>query len=152
MLKEKITVGEAVNLIHDSIMNFEDGLSSETISKIIYSINNEIQIRDYLLGIPATFSMDTCKAFLTYIADSVDGAERYSLHTILSAYYFETEDLESSAFLLATALDTKSDYSLALLLKRVMEANWPSDSFVTMRQELHSKVIEGLEEMQDTYI
>ncbi len=152
MLKEKITVGEAVNLINDSIMNFEDGLSTETISKLIYSINNEIQIRDYLLGIPETFSMDTCKAFVSYLADSVDGAERYSLQTILSCYFFETEDLELSAMFLASALDIKSDYSLGLLIKRVIEAGWPADSFATMRKELHSKVVEGLEEMSDSLI
>ena len=51
MLKEKITVGEAVDLIHNSILDFQDGLNSEIISKLIYSINNELQIRDYLLEI-----------------------------------------------------------------------------------------------------
>lgn len=152
MLKEKITVGEAVALINDSIMNFEDGLSSETISKLIYSINSEIQIRDYLLGIPAIFPMDTCKSFLMYLASSVDGAERYSLETVLSAYHFETEDFDISAILLANALDTKSDYGLALLLERVYKAGWDSDSFRKMREELHPKVVEMLEEMQDTLI
>ena len=152
MLKEKITVGEAVELIHDSIMTFEDGLPIADISAIIYAINNEIQIRDYLLGLPDTFPMDTCKSFLSYIADSVDGADRYSVETVLSAYFFETGDMQMSAILLATALDTKSDYSLALLLKRVIEANWAPDSFRQMREELHPRVIEALEEMQDTYI
>lgn len=152
MLKEKITVGEAVALINDSIMNFEDGLAPETINKLIYSINNEIQIRDYFLGLPNVFSLDTCKAFLLYLADSVDGAERYSLHTILSAYYYETEDLEASAFMLASALDTKSDYSLALLLQRVYQAGWSANAFVLMRNDLHDKVVEGLAEMSEELI
>ena len=152
MLKEKITVGEALDLIHDSLMTFEDGLPSADISAIIYAINNEIQIRDYLLGLPNTFPMDTCKAFLSYISDSVDGADRYSVDTVLSAYFFETEDIEMSVALLATALDTKSDYSLALLLKRVVEAGWEPKSFKQMRDELHDKVIEGLKEMSDQLI
>lgn len=152
MLKEKITVGEAVELIHDSLLTFEDGLPSADISAIIYAINNEIQIRDYLLGLPATFPIETCQAFMSYISDSVDGADRYSVDTVNAAYFFETGDIQMSAILLATALDTKSDYSLALLLKRVVEANWPSDSFRTMREELHDKVIAGLEEMQDQLI
>lgn len=152
MLKEKITVGEAVALIHDSLMTFEDGLPSADISAIIYAINNDIQIRDYLLGLPDTFPMDTCKAFLSYISDSVDGAERYSVDTIASTYFFETGDIEMAVMLLATALDTKSDYSLALLLKRVVEAGWPSDSFRRMREELHPQVIANLEEKQDELI
>jgi hypothetical protein len=152
MLKEKVTVGEAVALINNSILDFQDGLSTEANSVMIYAINNEIQIRDYLLGLPNSFPMDTCKAFLTYLADSVDGAERYSLQTILSAYYFETEDLESAYFLLATALDTKSDYSLALLLERVYKAGWSPNAFVQMRNDLHDKVIETISEMQDQLI
>ena len=152
MLKEKITVGEAVTLIHDSLMTFEDGLPSADISAIIYSINNDIQIRDYLLGLPDTFPMDTCKAFLSYISDSVDGADRYAVDTVASAYFFETGDIEMAVMLLATALDTKSDYSLALLLKRVVEAGWPADSFRKMREELHPQVILNLEEKQDELI
>lgn len=152
MLKEKITVGEAVALIHDSILSFEDGLPSADISAIIYAINNEIQVRDYLLGLPDTFSMDTCKAFMSYISDSVDGADRYSVDTINSAYFLETGDIQMSLVLLATALDTKSDYSLALLLKRVIEAGWPADSFRRMREELHPQVIANLEDIQDQLI
>lgn len=152
MLKEKITAGEAVALINNSIMDFQDGLSSETISKLIYSINSEIQIRDYLLGMPAIFPMDTCKAFLSYLADSVDGAERYSLETVLSAYFYETEDMETCAMLLASALDIKSDYGLANLLQRVFTAGWSASAFRQMREELHPKVVETLEEMQDTLI
>lgn len=152
MLKEKITVGEAVSLINESILDFQDGLTTETVSKIIYAINNEIQVRDYLLGIPATYPMDTCKAFLAYLAESVDGAERYSLETIMSAYFFETSDMEFSSALLYSALDTKSDYSLALLLKRVYEAGWSPDSFRKMREELHGQVVSNLEDIQDTLI
>lgn len=152
MLKEKITVGEALNLIHDSIMTFEDGLPSADISQIIYAINNEIQIRDYLLGMPNTFPMDTCKAFISYISDSVDGAERYSVDTVSSAYFFETGDIGMSLMLLATALDTKSDYSLAQLLKRVIQAGWEPESFQQMRNELHHKVVKELEAIQDQLI
>ena len=152
MLKEKVTVGEAVALINNSILDFEDGLPTETINKIVYSINNEIQVRDYLLGLPNTFPIQTCKAFLSYLATSVDGAERYSLDTVNSAYYFETGNTEISVILLATALDTKSDYSLANLMKRVIEAGWSPNSFAKMRNELHAKVVEGLEEMQDQLI
>ena len=152
MLKEKITVGEAVALINDSILNFEDGLPSADISAIIYAINNEIQIRDYLLGLPATFPIENCQAFMSYIYVSVYGADRYSVDTVNAAYFFETGDIQMSVMLLATALDTKSDYSLALLLKRVVETNWEPSSFRQMREELHGKVVAGLEEMQDQLI
>lgn len=152
MLKEKITVGEAVNLINDSIIDFQDGLSSETINKIIYSINNEIQIRDYLMGLPNVFDMETCKAFLFYISDSVDISERYSVDSVNSAYHYETEDMEVSSVLLGRTLIANPTYPLAQLLKRVFEANWASDAFATMRKELHDNVVAGLEEMKEVII
>jgi hypothetical protein len=152
MLKEKITVGEAMDLLHNSILNFQDGLNSETISKLIYSINNEIQIRDYLLGLPNTFSLETCKSFLSYLGASVDESESYSILTILSAYFYEQDEIELCALSLATALEIKPDYSLAKLLDRVYEAGWSADSFVKMRNELHAKVIEMLEEKSEELI
>lgn len=152
MLKEKITVGEAVALINNSIMDFQDGLSPETISKLIYSINNEIQIRDYLLGLPSVYSLETCKSFLSYVGASVDESESYSILTILSAYFYEQNEIELSALSLATALEIKPDYSLAKLLDRVYVAGWSADSFVKMRNELHETVVGMLEEMSEELI
>lgn len=152
MLKEKITVGEAVALINNSIIDFQDGLSSETINKIIYAINNEIQIRDYLLGLPNVFPLETCRTFLSYIGASIDESESYSIFAVLSAYFYELDEVELSTLSLITALQIKPDYSLGLLLKRVYEAGWSADTFVQMRNELHEKVVEGLKEMSEVLI
>ena len=152
MTNHTITVGEAINLINDSILNFEDGLSSETISKIIYSINNEIQVRDYFLGLPEVYSLDTCLSFLSYVGASIDEEDSYSIATLMSAYFYEKEEVELAAISLELALRTNPDYSLALLLDRVFTAGWSADSFVRMRNELHPKVVAGLEEMQDQLI
>ena len=152
MLKEKITVGEAVDLIHNSIMNFEDGLPTETINKIIYAINNEIQIRDYFLGLPNVFSIETCRSFLSYIGASVDESESYSIFTILSAYFYELDEVELATISLATALQINPNYSLGLLLERVYSAGWSANAFAEMRNDLHEKVVAGLEEMSEELI
>lgn len=152
MLKEKITVGEAVNLIHESIMNFQDGLSPETINTITYAVNNEIQIRDYLLGMPQTFSTDTCISFITYLTESAEESETYSYRTILACYFYEKEQLDLAKGILATALIMKEDYALALLIKRVIEANWPASSFKQMRDQLHQQVIDAITDIQDQLI
>lgn len=152
MTNHTITVGEAIDLINDSILSFEDGLPSETISKIIYSINNEIQVRDYLLGIPDVYSLDTCLSFLSYIGASINEEDSYSIATIISAYFYEKEEMELAAISLEIALRIDPEYSLANLLDRVFEAGWSADSFVEMRRELHPKVVAGLEEMSDQLI
>lgn len=147
-----ITVSEAITLINESVLDFQDGLSKDTLDKIIFAVNNELQVRDYLMGLPNTFPMDTCKAFLAYISESVDGADRYSVDTVLSAYFYETEDMFDSLTYLSSALDIKSGYPLANLLQRVMSAGWPSESFVQMRNELHPKVLEEIAEIADQQI
>ena len=147
-----LTVSEAVTLINEAILDFEDGLTNDTIQEIVFAVNNEIQIRDYLMGLPNTYSMDTCKEFLAYISNSVDGADRYAVDTVLSAYFYETEDMETSVAYLSSALDTKSGYPLANLIKRVVFAGWPASEFATMRNELAPQVIETLKEIADQQI
>lgn len=152
MLATKITVGEAISLINNSIAEFQDGLPTDIVNDIIYSINNELQVRDYILGLPSMHSMETSIKFVSYIGESVDGAERYSLMTILSAFYYELGDTDMASILLAVALDTKSDYALANLIERVINSGWPSGAFATMRSELHPKVMAMLDEIADQLI
>lgn len=152
MLKEKLTVGEAVEVIENSIQNFQDGLSSEAISKIAYAVNGHIQVRDYLLGLPNFYPIETCADFVSYIALSIDGAERYSFDTVNATYNYEMGNMDIAELLLASALDTKSDYSLAQLVTRVMNAGWPTNSFKEMRDSVHGKVIEQLNEEKDNLI
>ena len=147
-----ITISQAVTLINDSILDFEDGLTNDTIQEIIFAVNNELQVRDYLMGLPNTFPMETCKAFLSYLSDSAGIANSYAVDTVLSAYCYETEDMVGSMTFLATALDTKPDYSLAKLIGRVMQAGWPADSFGKMRLELHSKVLDEIANRADELI
>ena len=152
MLKEKITVGESINLINESILDFEDGLSSEAIEKISYAVNGEIQVRDYLLGMPTVYPLTTCLDFLNYISQSVNESERCPFQSVLSAYFYELGEPEISVALIDSTLSINPTYSLGLLLQRVYKAGWSANSFVSMRNDLHGQVVEMLEEMQDTYI
>lgn len=152
MTNPTITVGEAINLINNSILDFQDGLSQDTINTITFAVNNEIQVRDYFLGMPETYSLDTCLSFVKYLGSSVDENECYALATIASAYEYENGNLFSVAMLIAGVLDMKPDYSLAKLIDRVAEAGWPAESFAEMRKELHPKVIEQITEIADQVI
>jgi len=147
-----ITIGEAISLINNSILDFQDGLSQDTIEKIVYAINNEIQVRDYMLGIPETYSLATAVEFVKYLVSSVDEEDIVALATIASAYEYENENYLTSATLLNKVKQLNPTYFLANLLDRVFEANWPADSFAGMRKQLHPQVIAKLEEMKDQLI
>jgi hypothetical protein len=41
---------------------------------------------------------------------------------------------------LSEALESDPEYPLALLLKRVFAADWPAETFATMREDLHPKI------------
>lgn len=151
-MSQQITVGEAINLINDSILSFEDGLSQDTIDTIVYAINNNIQIRDYMLGIPDTYSLETCVSFIKYLGSYVEEKNIHAIATIASAYEYESGNFPAVAILLNKVLELKPDYSLALLLDRVANAGWEPSSFVKMRKELHPQVIAHLEEEQDFLI
>lgn len=152
MSNPTITVGEAINLINASILDFADGLSQETIDTITFAVNNDLQVRDYFLGIPDIYTMDTCLEFVKYLGSSVDENENYAFATIASAYEYENGNLFSVAMLLSSVLESHPDYSLAKLLDRVAEAGWPAESFAEMRKELHPKVVATLEEIADQQI
>lgn len=152
MLKEKITVGEAVNLINESILNFQEGLSAETISKITYAVNNELQVRDYLIGLPLTYSLDTCKSFMTYLTESAEESQRYSFLTVNALYYYEAEETDVATLMIILALNIDEDYPLAKLVEKVIMAGWATDSITAMRNELHPIVVAKLTEMKEELI
>ena len=152
MTTPTITVGEAINLINDSILNFEDGLPQDIIDTITFAVNNEIQVRDYFLGMPDTYSLDTCLSFVKYLGSSVSDTDIHALATIASAYEYENGNMATAMILLASVLEMKSDYPLANLLQRVTQAGWPASSFAEMRKELHPQVVKSLEEIKDQLI
>jgi len=78
--------------------------------------------------------------------------DKVPFYTCLCAFYYELGADESAKEALAFALQINSEYSLAKLLYRVIEAGWAGKRFGAMRKELHSQVVEGMEKNADTPI
>jgi hypothetical protein len=79
-------------------------------------------------------------------------AERVPFYTILASFYYETGDNELAVASLHTAQALNPDYSLASLLTRVINANYPASMMTQMRVELHPKVTETLVNESDTVL
>ena len=62
--------------------------------------------------------------------------------TLLALTYYEKHEDGKANELLAPAL--AQGYSLATLLNRVFQTNWPVGAFNNMRQELHPRVTAGI--------
>jgi hypothetical protein len=132
----------AAKLVEDFYTNFdlsketsEDELSITTAAVILAL--KDIQVRDYALGMydPTEDKARLCFEFLTKHAPSKYIA---APTTLLALTYYEKHEDGKANELLAPAL--AQGYSLATLLNRVFQTNWPAGAFNNMRKELHPQV------------
>jgi len=138
-----LTRGEALDTINFAIEQFINGIEieDETLTAITYAVNNDLQIRDYFLGLPAEFDMQVCVDFVNYLSRLTDILDCYAYDTISAMYHIEIGNTELASKLLTVAENANPDYNLTKLAKRVISAEWPSNTFATMREELHEKVV-----------
>jgi hypothetical protein len=143
---DTLTVAECKAVIDSTLESFKESLTftNEEIEVITYSVLNNIQLRDYLLGAPYDHDLDKCAS---YIYDVIAHAkslelETYPLETILAQFKYEQGDSASAVIHLLAGTSRK--YSLARLLSRVMVSGANPAIFEAMRKELHPKVVKNL--------
>ena len=140
----KLTNKQALDAYNEIVEAFvsNEPLPVSPVNLLIYAIQ-DLQVRDYVLGhAPMTFGAKGAVDFITAILPLVEEGERSAFYTLLSAFYYEVGDNELAYVSLVQAQVLNPDYSLAKLLDRVYKAGWPKDSFASMRDELHPKVVE----------
>jgi hypothetical protein len=76
--------------------------------------------------------------------DVVPGEFIAPVASILAANLYSIEKDESAREVLSQALENNPTYSLANLLRRVFNSNWPADALKAMTEELHPKVKAGM--------
>jgi len=152
MTVNTITVGQAKDIIDNAINSYDGSIGEADSEKITYAINNEIQLRDYIMGLPTKYPLEKVTEFVTSILFNTKQELRYSLLTIKSIFEYELGDLDYSQCLIEVASEIKPDYNLTNLVKRVISAGWPADTFKVMREELHPQVETKLAEFADQLI
>lgn len=144
-----ITISQARELIDETIANFNGEVSLEVASTINQSVNADIQLRDYLLGLPIEHGVEKTSQFLGAITSLLSADETYGLDTVNAMFNYELGNDEMVKALISKVEISNSNYSLLGLAKRVFEAGWPRTGFKPMRESLHQSVIENLEENSD---
>ena len=146
-----ITYGQAIDAIDASFHNVTNGidLNDSTVEAITLAVNNDLQIRDYLIGLPVSYDIKDCVNFLDYLARMAGDNNRYAFDTVNAMYQYELENMEACKRLIASAREVNPYYSLTKLVYRVLQAGWPANSFATMRSELAPKVAEHIAENID---
>jgi len=137
-----VTRTEACNLI-TGMLNNDTQLEGEDLEKVIFAVNEDLQVRDWMMGIPITWSVEEGIKFTQYMAIRATPEDSVPFTTVQAQFYYESGDIEKALKLIEYSLKMNKDYSLAKLLRRVVQAQWPVDAFQAMRVTLHPKVLES---------
>jgi hypothetical protein len=125
----------------------------EAVANAVVAMTTNLQHRDYFLGLAKCDNLEVMTSVAVNVINQVDNEmDKVPFYACLSAFYYELGADESAKEALAFALQINADYGLAKLLYRVIDAGWKGTEFGAMRKELHSKVVEGLEQNADTPI
>lgn len=142
---------EAIDRIFNSSITSENKwlVNKEDIQIAQYGVLNNIHLRDYLMGLPSKYTLEHCVDTLAKIVNVCNKLEleQYPFNVVAGSFHYELGNRAQAILLLSVGLEKQ--YSLALLLSRVFLANAPTYILSAMRSELHSKVIQQLEDDAD---
>ena len=149
-----ITRGEALDVINFAVSQVSSGfdVKDEEIEIITYAVNNDLQIRDYLLGLPSEIGINSAIDFVNYLSRMANDSDTYAYDTISAMYHIELGNTKLAETLLEGSQNSNPEYNLTKLAKRVLSAGWSGNALTQMRNELHGKVSEIIAESSDFVI
>lgn len=152
----KPTVREAKTVLDYNYTRFMDGKHIDPLALDIigYSVANELQLRDYLLGyFMETGDVKTAVYYVNHLIEQgISEQYRHAFYTVLSALHFTNGDRDVATLALDEAIKLSPNYPLATLLTRVIGSGWAPEMFKKMADEIHPKVVAELNGMLDKVI
>ena len=140
------TVLQVKDLIDDNFEAFSMGLELDEneINTIIEGVNNVLDLRDYLLGLPQAYDFEKCVEFVSYLNSFTTENSSRATSIVLAFYAFENGDTITAQELVNYVMENSPRYSMAQLLQRVISAGWEPSSLTEMREQLHDSVIASI--------
>jgi hypothetical protein len=133
--------------VHHYLTNTSDDVTPETIVSLQIGVSKDIQVRDYLMGLTLEYPLPNLIEAVTVMSEFIPEGNRAGIYSVLAAYNFQNENTDTARDYLSLALNEEYNYSLALLLQRVINSGmFTPEKFKSMTEELHPKVVEGLDD------
>lgn len=143
--ESKEILDRVIKVIAASEFGYEQLIGDDDLRVIAYSLDVNLQLRDYLMGLTYDgLSVDSGANIVRVMIKLLANLQliSYPLETVLAAYEYRKGNQDTALELLTTALE--NDYSLAHLLRRVFTSNFPATLFDSMTSELHPQVVKEL--------
>lgn len=118
--------------------------NNQELMALVIAHLQDIQVRDFALGSHDDQSADKYWSMWRYLLRIAPLGYIAPIASLCAGLAYERGDGALANSALDIALTDEAGYSLALLLRRVFTAGWPSASFAAMRHELHPKVCAGI--------
>ena len=136
---------EAITLIEESINNVIP-LQDDRLEKVIYAVNNDLTVRDWVLGMPLRFTLEESIDFVRYMAVHTTALDSVPFITINAVFEYERGNLDKSIRMLEYVNAVNNEYPLAKLITRTIDANWPPEMFNQLRKDLDAQVLQDCNE------
>ncbi len=137
--------------VRKAIDNIADGVipSAKHIAEIAIATNENLQIRDFLMGLRLEKDTDYIGTYLSVIGNVITKDKCIPIATVFTTYLYEAEEMEYAKEFLDKVLENNPDYPLAKLLKRVYDAQWPASQMREMAIKLHDSILENIYEVNN---
>ena len=152
---DSMTTGEAKLVLDKVIKQIAEQtgeilVASDDVEIIAYALENNLQLRDYLMGLTndglSVESVANILRVMVVLLNSA-GLPAYPVETVLASYKYRLGESKTAYELLSNGL--AREYSLAKLLSRVFVAGWSVQEFSKMSDQLHAKVVAELTRTQE---
>lgn len=104
----------------------------------------DLQVRDYAMGLANAENKDKLFNLWYWLMNFAPTGYIAPVACIFATCAYEESECELAQSALDRAIADCPNYPLALLLRRVFCAAWPSSSFAVMRGELHPRICKTL--------
>jgi hypothetical protein len=129
---------KGANAINDLIAS--DEMDPNIINLVLGSLI-DLQVRDYAVGITTESNRDKLINIWSALAIIAPSGFIAPVATLCAIANYESGNEKTALEWLDLAGKDDSEYALTKLISRVIAANWGSEQFGVMRQQLHPKVV-----------
>jgi hypothetical protein len=129
----------AVNNLVEEFINTGQVLDNQLIALTLVRFR-DLQVRDYAMGLANAENKDKLFNLWYWLMNFAPTGYIAPAACIFATCAYEESERDLAQNALDRALTDCPNYPLALLLRRVFCAGWPSSSFAMMRGELHPRI------------